>query len=310
MKKNIVLASDDNYVEHCAVTVLSILKNNTEVCFYLLYEKLSEDNINKLVQLAIDNGGQLVCLKVDERQLEGFPMSPMASDHISITTYLRLFAERLLPNSISRVLYLDCDMVVVGDLSPLFDMNMDNNAIAAVYQYDKWALDNNSFGRLMYSEEEGYFNAGTLLINLDYWRRNGVTNRLFSFIREHRDRIISHDQDVLNAVLYKENAPFNPEWNYLPFFMDKDFKHYHFTKKVSYTDTNWIEFNPIVIHYVSKPKPWEYGCKSPLKKYYYQYLFMLPWETKMPTFNVKEWYKNIFIPFCVRIKHLLYGHKL
>jgi lipopolysaccharide biosynthesis glycosyltransferase len=310
MKKNIVLATDDNYVEHCAVTMLSILLSNKDVDFYLLYEHLSPLNIKKLEDLVKENEGTLSFIKIDEKQIEGFPMSEKASDHISITTYLRLFSEKVLPNTISRALYLDCDMVIVDDLNELFELDMDNYAIATVYQYNQWAYNNDSFGRLFIPQSEGYFNAGTLLINLDFWRKNGITEKLFDFIRTYKDNIISHDQDVLNAVLYNRNLPLHPRWNLLPFFVERNFDKYEFPHKVNYArEVSNAVSHPAIIHFVSKPKPWEYGCKSKFKGEYYRYLLMLPWETRKPSFNLKEWFKNIILPSLVDLKHSMYGHR-
>ena len=56
---NIVLATDDNFVQHCSVTMLSILKHNSDVVFYILTEGLSESNVSMVNNIVAENGGDI-----------------------------------------------------------------------------------------------------------------------------------------------------------------------------------------------------------------------------------------------------------
>lgn len=68
-----------------------------------------------------------------------------------------------------------------------------------------WKLLRKYFSRLEYDSKYGYFNGGMLLINLDYWRKHNVENRLKEYFRANLDKVVRNDQDIMNAVLYKEN---------------------------------------------------------------------------------------------------------
>lgn len=292
---NIVLATDDNFVQHCSVVIASVLANNNEVSFYLFTEGLKPDNEKILKDLAKQYGGELhVCL-MDSNIVSQFPMPSYMSSHISIATYYRLFVERALPSNIDKVIYMDCDMVVRGSLTPLWETDMTDKAIGAVYQFNEWALNNQSYERLGFDSSYGYFNAGLLLINLKYWREHDVTSQLMAFIKDNYAQIHSHDQDVLNAVLHQYVQPLSYTWNCLPSFFEK--KRYTYPGFVDYSK-NIVD--PVVIHYVSKPKPWQYECKHPYKDEYYKYLDQTHFKGWRPKRIWKEYKEFTLMPNIIR----------
>jgi lipopolysaccharide biosynthesis glycosyltransferase len=283
---NIALASDNNFIQHCAVTLVSILKNNPEGAnIYLLTEGLDRDNESKLKELTISNNGNLFIINVNSEVLNDCPM-PIANSlsHISIATYYRLLIAKLLPDTIDKVIYLDCDIVVRHSLIELWNYPISNWAMGAVYQIVEWNVA--AIKRLGYPVSFGYFNAGVLLINLKYWRDNHITDRLFEYINLKSDVIYYHDQDALNGLLHDQCLRLPCKWNMLTgFFM----KH---ILSVNEIDNGKIINNhsdykqqlikekddPTVIHFVSKPKPWDAGCDHPYKNEYYHYLSFIPWD--------------------------------
>lgn len=286
---NIVLASDDKYVQHCAVTMMSILKNNKDVVFYFLTEGISLENEKKLSSMVRQCGGVFNKLIVPSNIINKCPMPSYMSNHISRATYYRLLITDLLPRDIDKVIYLDCDIVVRKSLSALWNTPIANKAIAAVYQYNEWADYTNSWIRLGIDRKYGYFNAGVLLINLVYWRNNNVKERLFDFINNNYDNIHSHDQDTLNAVLYKETFPLSITWNFLSFFYD-DYRRWTFPGNLNADVIEMVKSDPAIVHYVYKPKPWEFACKHPLKNEYSFYLKQTPWCDYKAPFKLGDYY--------------------
>ena len=292
---NIVLATDDNYVQHCSVVIASVIKNNDAVNFYILTEGISSYNKELLLRQVEKNGSTITFCVVDSNLVNHLPMPKAGGDHISLATYYRLFIDKLLPDTIDTVLYLDCDIVVRGSLVPLFNILMDDYALGAVYQSIRGRNNEDDFERLGIPREEGYFNAGVLLINLKYWRDYNVPQRLFAYIREHSSCIKQHDQDVLNAVLYKETMPISNIWNYLPIFY---LKHPQvFPRKVNYICHLQ---NPTIVHYVSVPKPWEFGAKHPFKSDYYKYLDLTPFRGWRPPFVFSKYREHILRPALIK----------
>lgn len=276
---NIVLASDNHFVQHCCVTMTSILQHNKDVVFYLFTEGLSVYNVDLLTRHVEQFGGKLNVCVMDSSIVENFPMPKQSATHITVATYYRLLAELALPRDVDRLIYLDCDIVVRGDLAELYNTNIDDCAIAAVYQHNEWGLANRTFERLDIPLEFGYFNAGVMLVNLNYWRKNNVTNRLLNYIKEYGNRIRAHDQDTLNAVLYKETKALDYKWNFLPIFLDS--LSLTFPSKVDYS----IKQEPIIIHFVNRPKPWEFYSNHPYTSEYFEYLDLTPFKGWRPKWN-------------------------
>lgn len=292
---NILLSTDDSFVQHCCVTMASILENNKGVTFYLLTAGLKPENYKLLTNFVEARNGMLRICKVDNNITNSFPMPKEGGEHISIATYYRLFAQKVLPSDVDRVIYVDCDIVVRGSLEPLWKIDIDDHALGAVYQGMNF-LTKEDFERLGIPKEMGYFNAGVLLINLDYWRKHQVTERLFDYIKNNYHTIKQHDQDTLNAVLYNEVKPVSYTWNYLPqFFLVK--KGLTFPNRVDYSE----KIDPIVIHYVSIPKPWDYGCYNPYTNEYFKYLDLTPFKGWRPPFIWKKYKKQVLIPKMIKI---------
>ena len=293
---NIVLATDNNFVQHCGVAMISILKNNKYVHIYLLTEGLSAENEAVLRDLVTTNGGTIdVCL-VPSDIVKYFPMSKLASSHISIATYYRLFITSLLPDDVSRVIYLDCDMVITGSLDELWNTSIDGYALGAVYQNNGWSDHVKSWERLNIPRKEGYFNAGGLLMNLEFLRKDNFQEKAIHYINDNISNIVSHDQDVLNALYYKKVKPLSCRWNYIPLFMKK-LNSSMFPAKFDYIeDAKVVGNRPIVIHYVSKPKPWQFGCIHKFKSEYYKYLSYTPWRLYRPRFIFRSFIQDVVVP--------------
>ena len=276
----IVLASDNNYVQHCAATMASIIVNNIDedVCFYILTEGINDSNKRSLLTLEQKYEKKIHICTVPSDIVQNLPMPSYMSSHISIATYYRLFVASILPESLDKIIYLDSDIIVRGSLVELWNTNMDNYPLAAVYQANEWADNNDTWTRLNLSRDIGYFNAGVLMINLKYWRENHVQEQLLNFIELNYDKIHSHDQDTLNAVLGSKTLALNCKWNLLPFLFIGDISRYSFPQKANVDSIKEAMKNPTVVHFVFKPKPWESGCNNPFRKEYYKYLSLTPWK--------------------------------
>ena len=294
---NIILATDDNFVQHCCVTISSILKNNEEVNLYILSEGLSNQNKDIIASVVDSLNGNAVFCNVPTKIVEDFPMPKTASSHISIATYYRLFITELLPIEVEKAIYLDCDIVVKGSLKKLWDTDISEYSLGAVYQDLGWSDHENSWSRLGISRQLGYFNAGVLLINIKRLRQNAFYAKALDFIAKHYDSIVSHDQDVLNVLLSEDTMPLECKWNFIPLFMKKNLTKEEFTSRCKYLEElNSNCFEPIVIHFVSKPKPWQFGCTHPYRQEYYKYLKFTPWSEYKPSFRFKEYYSDVLIP--------------
>ena len=301
---NIVLATDNNFIQHCCVTITSILCNNKDVDIFIITEGLSAENENILRTQTEKYDGRFHIALVDKAVIAKLPMPKTAAQHISPATYYRLFVAEILPDTIDKLVYLDCDIVVRGSLADYWNIDLTGRPLAAVYQRNSWATNTykgriSSYERLDMDCAVGYFNAGSLLINLKYWREHHVQEMLLRFLETHYDKIISHDQDILNGCFYKNVLPVSNIWNFrCPMVPD-----YYGSEFIDKKEIKNITQQAVVIHYVNRPKPWEYACKHIYTKEYYKYLDQTPFVGWRPAFKWENIYKYHIRPILVDIKH-------
>lgn len=300
MIMNIVCATDDNYVQHCGVMLTSLFENNREekIHIYLLTEKLSEHNIQAIENIIKTYKNIFHYCTINSNTIKDCPLNIRSDDHLPLATYYRLLIPNILPIKESKAIYLDCDIIINSSLHDLWNIDISDYAIAAVDEMG--AHEKNVFHRLNYNQIFGYFNAGVLLINLEYWRNNFITNKCFEYISNYKERIVAHDQDILNALLYNKCLHIHFKWN-----VEEAFYQYVTANKYK-NNSEFINtlHNPSVIHFTWKPKPWEFECQHPLKKKYFKYLSKTQWNNFKPKFIFKIWLKkhtrNILIFFKIR----------
>ena len=314
----IVLATDDCFAQHCAVTMRSVLEFNKDVEFYILTEGLTEENQQKLRNVAelppFKGGmGRVFFCKGDSEALMGFPMPDVKTEKISIATYYRLFITQLLPASVGKVLYLDCDLVVRGSLSELWETDMTGKALAAVHYPDCPTMTKNCM-RLGLNPSpkgggqeggSGYFNAGVLLMNLDFWRTHNLPQRYFDFIAEGKYPLRQRDQDVLNAVTGAETASLPWKYNVMGNELET-IKEIVEGEQLEYVKS-LEKVDPVIVHFSFRLKPWEFGCRNPYKKDYRRTLKCTPYKGASLQFSWTDFYEfwvkpAIIAPILKRIK--------
>ena len=265
---DIVCSIDNNYVQHCCCMLVSFFENNKgeKHSIHLLSDALTLENQKVIKELVESYQGVFSYYSVDPDKLLSCPIK--ATDHLTIATYYRLLMVTLLPQELKKVLYLDCDIVVDGSLKEFWDTSLKGYALAAVDELNTSAKD--VYERLEYDEKYGYFNAGVLLVNLEYWRSNNLTEVFFDYISSHYDKIRAHDQDVLNALLHDKCRHVSQKWN-----VEESFYHYYVIKEWRKRDEKEMKsvlLHPVIPHYSWKPKPWEQSCRHPFRLKYFFYL--------------------------------------
>ena len=111
------------------------------------------------------------------------PLMPEA--HYTIDTYTRLWLGEFFPQTVDRVLYLDADIVVVGSIAPLWNVDLGGALMGAV---DIPGSDR-GVTRLGMRAEDGYFNAGVLVIDLKQWRATRAEETVLDYIRANPERV-------------------------------------------------------------------------------------------------------------------------
>lgn len=264
MRIDITCSTDDNYVQHCMAMLCSVYHNNSEheVYTHLLHDGLSQNSIDLFRALNERYNNNIEFYSIDEAKIKDAKLKK--NSPVTIATYYRLLLPELLSDSIKRVLYLDCDVIVRKDISELFsEVDMTDCGVAAV----KDSLPQNTKHRFTMGLglDDASFCAGVMLINLQYWRDHNSQRQLLEFSIKEREEIFFADQDALNYV-------FRKHWYQLPY----QYGHSPLSTAVLDKGQRWSDFwanayDPSIIHYAAHVKPW-YGVKFPERELYWHYL--------------------------------------
>ena len=243
--------------------------------FILTSHELKRQNVEKFRELESRYGCEITFVNVEDSFLRKFHFNQVLQ--LPLQTFYRLYAAELLPETVNRVLYLDCDIVVTGDLSQLWSVDLTDKAVAVVQDYWSYATPDDNPNRLQYPVEAGYFNAGVVLINLDWWRKNNAGAMFFAFIEKNHEIMDYLDQDVMNALLWDKKIYLPLTYNFQLLFLSKNLLNSlpSETKK-EVLDT--LHSQPVIIHFASCWKPWSvvyYGL--PFRNLWIQYKKMSPW---------------------------------
>ena len=292
---NVVYASNDGYARHLGTSLYSLLDRNrdfAEISVYVLTLGLSEENQGKLREIAEHFGRRLIFLNLDDLlERIGYEVDTGGFD---ISVMLRLFMGDMLPESVERVLYLDCDTVVLQSLKHLWKEELEGKIVGAVmeptiYQAVKESID--------LGEDDPYYNSGVLLVDLKQWREQEIQKKLLGFWKSKGGKLFASDQDVINGTLKGQIHTLMPRYN---FFTNYRYFRYNTLVQLcdAYRAVGKKEFaaakrKPVIIHFLGDERPWIRGNHNHYGKWYRKYLAMTPWKD-MSMQKGKFWYMQLW----------------
>ena len=270
---NICFSLDSKYTEQFCVSAVSILKNanaDDNINFYILDGGLTENDKTNIELLKNIKDFSIEYLQINEKDFKDCPMLKEKSDehkdyHVTLPTYFRFKLPELLPK-LDKVLYLDCDVIVRTSLKELFAVSLKDKAVAMVEDVES----KRESERLAIKK---YFNAGVMLINLDYWRKNNVSILLFEYAKNNKKKILWQDQDVINAVLEGKIKSISLKWNYQYFLYDK------------INEQDLVECS--ILHLAGRFKPWLIPFEHFIYECYYYFLALTPFKNRIMNYKQK-----------------------
>ena len=271
---NILCCPDNNYIPYCGIMLTSLFENNRDINFtvYIIAAKLKKTNKELLEKLCCIYNNCISFIDIENNDLGNCPVRQ--GDHVSIAAYYRIFAPQLLPQNIDKILYLDGDIIINASINNLYNTNIDNYAFGAVIDEDY--LGEKKYTRLEIPFNKSYINSGVLLINLKYWREYNLVDKCLVYTKNNLERIVLHDQDVLNAVLFDKIKLLPITYNFQTGFLYKITKLDN-DKRIELQN---CLYTPIIIHYTGVGKPWNKGCKHPYHKRFLHYKSNSLWKKK------------------------------
>lgn len=284
----VVFAADDAYVPMISTTIQSLLSNASDEYFYdivVLTRNIFWDYREKMHEFFADSKSNVELRFHDVSNVVNRYELSTNNEHISTETYYRFLIQEVLPDY-DKVIYLDSDLIVEGDISELYNVDLEDNLLAAVRDIDYLGnLNMNNGERLTYSKEilemknpYDYFQAGVLVLNTAEMREAFTVGEWLNFASE--PNFIYDDQDVLNAhcegrVLYLE-----PEWNVMHNCGNRIENVFSFAPAEIYSQYTKARQHPKIRHYAGFEKPWNtYSCDW--AEEYWHYARITPFYEKL-----------------------------
>ena len=275
--------TDDHYLMQTEVTIYSVCINNQDckVEYYLLYTGSIKESQSLSSVLSVQDKCANLELHIVLVQLRDLVDSGLVAklnetlklSRLTIASYVRLFLPQILPN-VSKILYLDSDVVCLSDLSELFELNLETVPVIGVKD-----VESETHKRRLCLKR--YINSGVLMINLTYWREKKVLETFCKIINNRSADLHLHDQDVINLAFDDHITLVSEKWNF----------HGPMQKYIQ------IDLNDVsLLHFVAEHKPWIKGNMNPVSDIWVRYY--------KGCFNCDFEYHEYF-PLSIRILNML-----
>lgn len=249
----IFFATDDNYMPFLDVAILSLIENASKNYFYdihVLNTGLKYENRFKMKLRQSDN----VSITFDNisKSIENISHNFRNLYHFSLATYYRLFIESLFPQY-SKILYLDCDIVVTGDISKLWKIDLKDNMLAGVVEgFIAGTKEFREYAQKAVGvDPDKYINAGILSINLDKFRQNKIEEKFTYLLSTYNFDTVDPDQMYLNYLCKDKILLLPSGWNFTAAYEKPE-----------------GELN--IVHYALAKKPWQFD-NVPNDQYFWKY---------------------------------------
>lgn len=249
---------DEGYVPWLSVALCSLIKNADKSRYYdiiILHESISGDSMARLLQLA-PNEHFSICFVEMSGSIEGIQdkmCNRLRADYFTMTIFFRIFIPDLFPEY-DKGIYIDSDIVVPGDISRLYDEDLEGNLIGACQDHsivdipELVAFTNKGVGVGI----QNYINSGVLLLNMKGLRDANLSKRFLELLNTYHFECIAPDQDYINTLCHGKIHYLDLSWDAMPIEGKQPMR------------------NPQLIHYNLFAKPWCYDDIA-YEEYFWRY---------------------------------------
>jgi lipopolysaccharide biosynthesis glycosyltransferase len=268
----VACSSDEAYAPHSAAMLHSVLANRGALdveAHYLHGPGFPAAARTGIERMVVEGGGSIRFHEIADERVACLPA--LEQEGLSVPLWYRVFLPELVPDA-DRVLYLDADTLAVDSLEPLWASELGDHYLAAV---------TNVFMREHASRPERlglrhpYFNNGVMLLNLELWRRDGISERLVDYARANQERLGWTDQDSMNILLGHRRLSLHPRWNAMNSILE-----FPWADEVFGADAvAEARAHPGIRHFEGPGdnKPWHEACARELRELYALHRRGTPW---------------------------------
>lgn len=267
----VAVTIDSAYEPWCGIMLSSLFRQHPQDHFkvYVL-SNCKREELPALANFIDQSNHKAIFCHLPDLQLRNAPVS----HHISMATYFRLFIPELLPSEVEKVLFLDSDLLICRPLDLLWKTPMGSYSLLAAEN----PLISKAFKQNLGMQPHfDYFNAGVMMINLQAWREEKITEKALEFLNTSSERITFWDQDVLNFLLQGRWFRLSYQFNAQEVFFLPDFDQKLLGLPIE--ELELIRQYPRIVHFTGGAKPWLQHTSHPWKAAYHEQWKSSPWAS-------------------------------
>lgn len=279
---NIMISINREYMKYACVMLISLKEHHKDILLsvYILHNELTHEDFRRMDEIIGPEDIELIPVFIPEGTVRDFQIGnwPEAAAY-------RLLVTDLFAGSLDRILYLDVDTLVTGNISELYYTPFEDYYLIAceeLFLSDEERCQN--CRRLGKDENTSLLNSGVVLFNIPKLAADGFYYEVYAEILKKYPNIqIKYpDQDMLNLLFcVKTNYVDRIKYNYVPYcYMISDSEHF-------YNSREELEANCCIIHLFGGSKPWENISRMAADKLWWEYAERTPFYLDMKMKHVK-----------------------
>jgi lipopolysaccharide biosynthesis glycosyltransferase len=247
------------------------MDKSRKVKLYVIDGGIENHNKQLLQETTYKFGVPIEFLEIDQQKFEHAHIS----NHITKAAYYRICIPNLITDpAVKKAIYIDCDALVLDDISKLWDLDFHTNPCAAVED----AGQHHRLEKMNISDTSKYFNSGIMIIDFEQWRKQDISNKVLDFIQTFpSEKLEFHDQDALNAILHDKWKELHPRWNAQSHIILKEKIPVSLVDQKKHIETR---LKPAIVHFCGPDKPWNSQTNHPFAKKYFDYLQLTKWAAE------------------------------
>lgn len=302
----ILYSSSDSYAFLTGISMLSLMEHNTtckEINIYIMDNKISERNKKKLKGIA-DSFGRNLCF-VQMPDLKKMTGQEIETGRWNISTFGRLYMASALPETVHKVLNIDCDTIITDSIEPLWATDLAGKIFGGMCE----CINDRYRRNIGMKRGEPYLNGGLVFMNCDEVRKLGFEEKFSEYIGIYGSSLAYLDQDVLNSVVPTAKKAVLPmRYNVLSIYFYANYRQVDKIRRAKnfYSEREFEQAvqNPGLIHFTTcfldGLRPWIEGNRHPCRDLFLQYKEKSPWS-KEPMWEDKR-------PGWIKIRSALIKH--
>ena len=264
---HVAFGIDGHYFRYAGITITSILENNTEenFVFHILTSEIPPGVRKKYQELEERYATSILFHVIDESRFKDCYQFSSFSQY-SPAIFTRLLIPDVLKGIAREVLYLDADILCVGSIVGLYELDMSDKLVAVVSDHLETTVKMRCAALGL--RDNRYFNSGVLYMNIDNWRAANITDEVMRIILTSEQKLVFPDQDALNMVVAGQACFIDERWNF----------RYNLECMLNAGEAaKWLPGEVVFLHFTGRVKPWHDWNLHVSKEMFTKYLKLSPW---------------------------------